>query len=71
MRTQSSLLIAGIRGSIRQTARHQMAFGVKVPEEISDPYDFWLPDEYLPEEELMKYRHYDYHPVPSENGTPS
>lgn len=71
MRTQSSLLIAGIRGSIRQTARHQMAFGVKVPEEISDPYDFWLPDEYLPEEELMKYRHYEYHPVPSENGTPS
>jgi hypothetical protein len=48
-----------------------MAFGVKVPEEISDPYDFWLPDEYLPEEELMKYRHYEYHPVPSENGTPS
>ncbi|KAF7784156.1 hypothetical protein Agabi119p4_321 [Agaricus bisporus var. burnettii] len=70
MRTQSSLLIAGIRGSIRQTARHQTAFGVKVPEEISDPYDFWLPDEYLPEEELMKYRHYEYHPVPSESGTP-
>lgn len=63
MRTQSLLLIAGIRGSARQTARHQMAFGVKVPEEISDPYDFWLPDEYLPEEELMKYSHYDYQPA--------
>jgi len=37
-----------------------MAFGVKVPEEISDPYDFWLPDEYLPEEELMKYGNYAY-----------
>jgi len=37
-----------------------MAFGVKVPEEISDPYDFWLPDEFLPEEELRKYRNYDY-----------
>lgn len=37
-----------------------MAFGVKVPEEISDPYDFWLPDEFLPEEELMKFRNYAY-----------
>lgn len=59
-RTESLLLIAGIRGSLRQTQRHQMAFGVKVPEEISDPYDFWLPDEYLPEEELMKYGNYAY-----------
>jgi hypothetical protein len=35
-----------------------MAFGVKVPEEISTPYDFWLPDEYLPEEEVAKYDTY-------------
>lgn len=63
LRTRSLLLIAGIRGGLRQTQRHQTAFGVKVPEEISEPYDFWLPNEYLPEEELMKYRHYDYEVV--------
>jgi len=34
-----------------------MAFGVKVPDQVADPYDFWLPDEYLPEEELQKYDH--------------
>ncbi|KXN88863.1 hypothetical protein AN958_06733 [Leucoagaricus sp. SymC.cos] len=54
-RTDSLLLIAGIRGSLRQTQRHQMAFGVKVPEEIMAPYEFWLPDEYLPEEERLKW----------------
>jgi len=59
-RTECQLLIAGIRGSVRQTQRHQMAFGTKVPEEISKEYDFWLPDEFLPEEELMKYQNYDF-----------
>jgi hypothetical protein len=54
-RTDSQLLITSIRGNQRQTQRHQTAFGVKVPEEIMTPYDFWLPDEYLPEEELAKY----------------
>ncbi|KAF5352765.1 hypothetical protein D9756_005890 [Leucocoprinus leucothites] len=56
--TDSLLLVAAIRGSQRQTQRHQTAFGVKVPDQIADPYDFWLPDEYLPEEELQKYNTY-------------
>jgi len=53
--TTTPLLVAAVRGGQRQTQRHQMAFGVKVPDQVADPYDFWLPDEYLPEEELQKY----------------
>ena len=55
--TTTPLLVAAVRGGQRQTQRHQMAFGVKVPDQVADPYDFWLPDEYLPEEELQKYDH--------------
>jgi len=55
--TTTPLLVAAVRGGQRQTQRHQMAFGVKVPDQVADPYDFWLPDEYLPEEELQKYNH--------------
>lgn len=52
--TTTPLLVAAIRGGQRQTQRHQIAFGVKVPDQIADPYDFWLPDEYLPQEELQR-----------------
>ncbi|KAJ3567341.1 hypothetical protein NP233_g6430 [Leucocoprinus birnbaumii] len=47
-RTDSALLVSAIRGSQRQTQRHLLAFGVKIPTQIADPYDFWPPDEYLP-----------------------